>query len=133
MCNEVVICIGFNLRLHLSGCDIRHNTCVKSRNDLYRIVKVRRDGHRYLKGIEEREDAGTPQIVGSIRAGLVFQLKDDIGSQAIMKRDSMLVRLVCECRCGYRCAHEYYLVGYVSGYVYMCAREGVYIYMRVCT
>lgn len=31
--------------------------------------------HRYLKEIEMREEAGTPAIVGAIRTGLVFQLK----------------------------------------------------------
>ena len=33
------------------------------------------NSHRYLKEIEMREEAGTPAIVGAIRAGLVFQLK----------------------------------------------------------
>ena len=32
-------------------------------------------GHRYLDNIEEREEGGTPAIVGSIRAALAFQLK----------------------------------------------------------
>ena len=33
------------------------------------------NSHRYLKEIEMREESGTPAIVGDIRAGLVFQLK----------------------------------------------------------
>ena len=33
------------------------------------------NSHRYLKETEMREEAGTPAIVGAIRAGLVFQLK----------------------------------------------------------
>ena len=33
------------------------------------------NSHRYLKEIEMREEAGTPAIVGAVRAGLVFQLK----------------------------------------------------------
>ena len=37
--------------------------------------KVTENSHRYLKEIEMREEAGTPAIVGAIRAGLVFQLK----------------------------------------------------------
>lgn len=38
-------------------------------------MQVTRDAHLYLKDIEEREEGGTPAIVESIRAGMVFQLK----------------------------------------------------------
>lgn len=38
--------------------------------------QVTRDTHLYLKDIEEREEGGTPAIVESIRAGMVFQLKE---------------------------------------------------------
>ena len=38
-------------------------------------VQVTENSHRYLKEIETREEAGTPAIVGSVRAGLAFQLK----------------------------------------------------------
>jgi len=37
----------------------------------------------YLDNIEEREEGGTPAIVESIRAGLVFQLKEVIRFQLI--------------------------------------------------
>ncbi|CAM9285754.1 unnamed protein product, partial [Sphacelaria rigidula] len=30
--------------------------------------------------IEEREEGGTPEILGAIRLGLVFQLKERLGS-----------------------------------------------------
>ena len=40
------------------------------------LFQVTRDTHLYLKDIEEREEGGTPAIVGSIRAGMVFQLKE---------------------------------------------------------
>ena len=36
--------------------------------------------HRYLDDIEHREEGGTPAIVESIRAGLVFQLKEAVGT-----------------------------------------------------
>jgi len=39
--------------------------------------------HVYLRDIERREEGGTPDIVGSIRAGLVFRLKDVVGTDAI--------------------------------------------------
>lgn len=33
-----------------------------------------------ISNIEEREEGGTPDILGSIRLGLVFQTKERIGS-----------------------------------------------------
>ena len=43
--------------------------------------------HRYLEDIEHREEGGTPAIIESIRAGLVFQLKEAVGSDVIKKRE----------------------------------------------
>ncbi|MFI5291714.1 MAG: aminotransferase class V-fold PLP-dependent enzyme [Candidatus Limnocylindrales bacterium] len=43
--------------------------------------------HRYLTAIEHREEGGTPAIVESIRAGLVFQLKERVGVAAIRARE----------------------------------------------
>ena len=37
----------------------------------------------YWKKIELREEGGTPQIIGSIRAGLAVQLKETVGSKRI--------------------------------------------------
>lgn len=37
----------------------------------------------YWKNIEVREEGGTPQIIGSIRAGLALQLKEAVGSEVI--------------------------------------------------
>ena len=37
----------------------------------------------YTDDVEAREEAGTPAIIESIRAGLVFQLKDQIGAHVI--------------------------------------------------
>ncbi|NND03993.1 MAG: aminotransferase class V-fold PLP-dependent enzyme [Acidimicrobiia bacterium] len=39
--------------------------------------------HRYYSDIEHREEGGTPAIVESIRAGLVFKLKNDVGTEKI--------------------------------------------------
>ncbi|CAN0503862.1 unnamed protein product, partial [Scytosiphon promiscuus] len=33
---------------------------------------------------EEREEGGTPDIMGSIRLGLVVQMKERLGGQAIL-------------------------------------------------
>lgn len=43
--------------------------------------------HRYLSDVEHREEGGTPAIVESIRAGLVFQLKEEVGWQTIRARE----------------------------------------------
>jgi selenocysteine lyase/cysteine desulfurase len=47
--------------------------------------------HRYLADIERREEGGTPAIVESIRAGLVFQLKDRVGVEAIREREEAFI------------------------------------------
>jgi selenocysteine lyase/cysteine desulfurase len=43
--------------------------------------------HTYLADIEHREEGGTPAIVESIRAGLVFGLKAAVGVDAIRDRE----------------------------------------------
>ena len=48
--------------------------------------------HRYTEETELREEGGTPAIIESIRAGLVFQLKEAVGSAVIHGRESALTR-----------------------------------------
>jgi selenocysteine lyase/cysteine desulfurase len=40
-------------------------------------------GHGYIEDIEAREEGGTPEIIGAIRAGLAFQLKEKVGARNI--------------------------------------------------
>ena len=47
-------------------------------------------GHRYLDDPVAREEGGTPAIVESIRAGLVFGLKQAIGTDLIAGREERL-------------------------------------------
>ena len=47
--------------------------------------------HRYLADVERREEGGTPAIVESIRAGLVFQLKQAVGTDAISEREASFI------------------------------------------
>lgn len=49
-------------------------------------------GHRYLDDPVAREEGGTPAIVESIRAGLVFALKDAVGTRLIQAREERLWR-----------------------------------------
>lgn len=47
-------------------------------------------GHRYLDDPVAREEGGTPAIIESIRAGLVFALKDAVGTDLIEQRERHL-------------------------------------------
>ncbi len=51
------------------------------------VAYVNNKAHRYLEDPEVREEGGTPDIVGSVRAGLVFQLKDAVGIDNIKRRE----------------------------------------------
>ncbi len=48
--------------------------------------------HRYYDDVEHREEGGTPAIIESIRAGLVFQLKQAVGVEAIREREHSFIR-----------------------------------------
>src|SRR5690349_9152970 len=52
--------------------------------------------HEYVTSIEHREEGGTPAIVDSIRAGLVFQLKEAVGTAEIRKREESFIRRAIE-------------------------------------
>lgn len=47
------------------------------------VAYVHAGMHRYVSDIERREEAGTPAILGDIRAGLALQLKADMGAERI--------------------------------------------------
>jgi selenocysteine lyase/cysteine desulfurase len=55
------------------------------------VAYVNPTEHRYLSDIEQREEGGTPAIVESIRAGLVFQLKATVGEAAIREREASFI------------------------------------------
>ncbi|MFO7586861.1 MAG: aminotransferase class V-fold PLP-dependent enzyme [Gemmatimonadota bacterium] len=52
--------------------------------------------HRYLDDPEHREEGGTPAIVESIRAGLVFKLKEAVGYEVIRRREESFIRRAIE-------------------------------------
>ena len=56
------------------------------------VAYVNTQDHRFLEDIEHREEGGTPAIVESIRAGLVFQLKDAVGPEAIYGREHAFIQ-----------------------------------------
>lgn len=47
-------------------------------------------GHAYSARVEAREEAGTPNVVGDIRAALVMLVKDAVGVHAILEREEAL-------------------------------------------
>ncbi|MEO8329832.1 MAG: aminotransferase class V-fold PLP-dependent enzyme, partial [Candidatus Nanopelagicales bacterium] len=56
------------------------------------VAYVNPEEHVYLDDPVHREEGGTPAIVESIRAGLVFQLKDAVGTSVIRAHESDYVR-----------------------------------------
>ncbi|CAL1543001.1 unnamed protein product, partial [Lymnaea stagnalis] len=57
------------------------------------VVFVRRFNHTYLHEVEHREEGGTPAIIESIRAGLVFRLKQAFSHKFIMSRENEMFEL----------------------------------------
>jgi selenocysteine lyase/cysteine desulfurase len=56
------------------------------------IAFVSPTAHSYHPGPVAREEAGTPAIVESIRAGRVFALKQEVGAEEIRRRESDFAR-----------------------------------------
>jgi selenocysteine lyase/cysteine desulfurase len=48
--------------------------------------------HSYISDPTHREEGGTPAIIESIRAGLVFQLKDAVGERTIEERERSFIK-----------------------------------------
>ena len=55
------------------------------------VTYVNAQVHHYLMDPEHREEGGTPAIVESIRAGLVFQLKETVGVPEIRTREENFI------------------------------------------
>ena len=60
------------------------------------VAYVNPFGHDYVRDPVVREEGGTPDIIGSIRAGLVFQLKDAVGTDTIGVREEALLERAIE-------------------------------------
>jgi hypothetical protein len=56
------------------------------------VAYVNPEEHVYLTDPEHREEGGTPAILESIRAGLVFQLKQQVGVPAIRERGESFIQ-----------------------------------------
>jgi selenocysteine lyase/cysteine desulfurase len=60
------------------------------------VAYVNPSEHRYLTDIVHREEGGTPAIVESIRAGLVFALKEAVGTATIREKEESFIRRAIE-------------------------------------
>ncbi|MCE1177706.1 MAG: aminotransferase class V-fold PLP-dependent enzyme [Micrococcales bacterium] len=60
------------------------------------VSYVNSEEHHYLEDPEAREEGGTPAIVESIRAGLVFQLKQAVGVETIRAHEDHYLRRAME-------------------------------------
>ena len=56
------------------------------------VAYVNQSEHRYITDPVHREEGGTPAIIESIRAGLVFQLKEAVGAEAIREREADFIQ-----------------------------------------
>ncbi len=78
-----------------SGLLIIRNSIIKNQRPTWpgggSVSYVSPWGHDYLKSVSEREEAGTPNIVGDIRAALVFMVKSAVGQDYIDARVRQLV------------------------------------------
>lgn len=60
------------------------------------VAYVNPTEHRYLDDPAHREEGGTPEIIGSIRAGLIFHLKGAVGAETIRSREESFIRRAVE-------------------------------------
>ncbi|MEQ5834924.1 aminotransferase class V-fold PLP-dependent enzyme [Marinobacter sp. NFXS9] len=56
------------------------------------VSYVTSTSHRYVANPERREEGGTPAIIESIRAGLVFRLQQAVGADTIESREQAFVK-----------------------------------------
>jgi selenocysteine lyase/cysteine desulfurase len=71
--------------------DLLHNT-VPAVPGGGTVQYVSSEKHTYLSDPEHREEGGTPAIIESIRAGLVFKLKEEVGTERIRELEHNFIR-----------------------------------------
>jgi selenocysteine lyase/cysteine desulfurase len=78
-----------------SGLLIIRNSAIRSKRPTWpgggSVAYVSPWAHDYLDSIAEREEAGTPNLIGDIRAALVMLIKSAVGTDFIAKRDKELI------------------------------------------
>ncbi|KNC47022.1 selenocysteine lyase [Thecamonas trahens ATCC 50062] len=72
------------------------------------VFWVTADDHAYLEAVVYREEGGTPDILGAIRAGLVFQLKAAVTPAAIHAREA---KYLAKARKAFRAMDNVHILG----------------------
>ena len=72
------------------------------------VAYVNPTEHRYLDDPAQREEGGTPAIIESIRAGLVFQLKQAVGVDVIREHEAYYLRRAVD---AWRCEPRIEILG----------------------
>ncbi|MFO7890918.1 MAG: aminotransferase class V-fold PLP-dependent enzyme [bacterium] len=70
---------------------IYHNDLAPSVGGGGTVTYVTAEGHEYFHGIEERERAGTPGVLQTFKASLVFSVKERVTVSRIEKREQELI------------------------------------------
>ena len=52
--------------------------------------------HAYIDDVEQREDGGTPPILGAIKAGMCIRLKDEMGVGKMLQREEEMLTMIFE-------------------------------------
>lgn len=60
------------------------------------VAYVTADHHVFVSDAERREEAGTPNIVADIRAGIALELKSSVGAEEIERREGAIVAKVMQ-------------------------------------
>ena len=60
------------------------------------VIYVSPESHTFIENIERREEGGTPSIVESIRAGLVFNIQQKIGTANIESLEHSYIKRAIE-------------------------------------
>jgi selenocysteine lyase/cysteine desulfurase len=55
------------------------------------VSYVNRNAHQFIDDVEAREDAGTPAIIGKVRAALAFAVKEAVGVQTIRELEQSFI------------------------------------------
>jgi len=61
------------------------------------VMYVTPEDHRFIADHERREEGGTPAIVESVRAGLVFKLQQEVTTDYIQEREHEMVQRAMAC------------------------------------
>src|SRR5436305_1378256 len=75
-----------------AGLDDRYDLSARIPREQRPVVFIGPTEHHYIEDPAHREEGGTPAIVESIRAGLVFQLKQAVGVDVIRAREEYFLR-----------------------------------------